>query len=130
MDWRGEIVELHELFQAWFLAEVDSIERFENVLEPDFSMIDPTGDVSDRDQVIGLVRSGHGHTRSLEIETSDHTLLSERPGLVVVRYVETHRLASRANRRITTAVFTDRPELPRGVGWLHVHETWLDRGDD
>lgn len=130
MDWRREIIELHEFFQAYFLAEVDSIDRFESVLEPDFTMIDPSGATADRDQVIDAVRAGHGHTRSLVIETSDHTLLAERPGLVVARYVETHHLSSRSNHRITTVVFADRPGLPCGVGWLHAHETWLDRGTD
>lgn len=128
MDWEREIVELHEFFEAYFLAEVHSTDRFESVLEPDFTMIGPTGDVSDRGQVIDAVRAGHGHTSSLSIAISDAELLAERPGLVVARYVETHHLADRSNHRITTVAFTARDDMPNGVAWLHAHETWLDRG--
>jgi len=130
MDWKREIVELHDFFQAYFLAETDSTGRFEAVLEADFTMIGPDGGVSDRGQVIDAVRAGHGHTASLAIVTSDHRLLAERPGLIVARYIETHHLSSRSNHRITTVVFTARPELPNGVAWLHAHETWLDRGTE
>ena len=125
-----EIVELHVFFQGYFLAQIDSIDRFESVLEPEFTMIGPAGDVAEREQVLAAVRDGHGHTRALTIEISDVALLAERPGIAVARYVETHQLASRSNHRVTTAVFTDRPDLPNGVAWLHAHETWLDRGID
>ena len=130
MEWEREIIELHDFFQAYFLAKIDSIDRFVATLEPDFTMIGPDGHLSDRSQVVEAVRAGHGHTDSLEILTSDHTLLAARAGLIVARYVETHHLAARSNRRITTVVFAERTDRPNGVGWLHAHETWLDRGVD
>ncbi len=98
------------------------------MLEPEFTLIGPDGNISDRNQVLAAVETGHGRSGPLEIVTSDHTVLADRPGVLVARYVETHHLASRTDRRITTVVFTDRMDLPNGVGWLHAHETWIDRG--
>ncbi len=130
MDWKREIVELHEFFEAYFLGRIDSMDRFEATLDPDFTMIGPTGEFSTRDEVIDAVRAGHAHTDSLSISIVDAELLSHRNDILVARYVETHELSDRSNHRITTVVFAEDPEAPRGVRWLHAHETWLDRGLD
>jgi hypothetical protein len=127
MDWVSEIVQLHAFFQGYFLGELDEIERFESVLHDDFSMIDPSGSYSTRSEILARVRAGHAHTKSLEIVTSDHALVSRMSDVVVARYVETHHLHERSNHRITSVVFVADHHATNGVSWLHAHETWLDR---
>lgn len=125
MDWRTEIVELHDFFERYFLGDEGSIERFESVLDPGFTMIGPHGGHSNRTEVLEEVRQGHGHSESLVIVTSDHRLLTESDTTIVAEYIETHELADRSNRRWSTVVFVADPTTPNGVAWVRVHETWI-----
>ena len=128
--WRNEIIELHAFFEAYFLGVIDSLERFERVLSPQFTMVGPHGNSHDRSSVIEAVRAGHGHSDSLVISTTDHRLLARRNGTLVAEYVEHHQLAETSNHRITTAVFEAEPAAPNGVVWLRVHETWAPTNED
>ncbi len=128
MDWRAEIIELHEFFQAYFLGQTDSLERAENALHDDFTFVGPHGDEVDRQTTIDRLAAGHAHTTDLTITTEEHALLQTSGELVVARYVEGHQWPDgRANRRLSTVVFLVDPTGPNGLRWLRVHETWIDR---
>ncbi|NNC78765.1 MAG: DUF4440 domain-containing protein [Acidimicrobiales bacterium] len=128
--WKAEIIELHELFEAYFLGTEDSLERMEAVIADDFTFIGPDGSATDRNGTLAAVTAGHGHTESLVIRTVDHQLLVETPEVVVAEYIEVHELSDRTNRRLSTVVFSRDPEAPNGLVWRRVHETWIDRGID
>lgn len=126
MDWRTEIVELHDFFQAYFLGQEDSLDRVEAALHGEFSIVGPDGAMSDRAATLEMLRGGHAHTEALTITTLDHRLLHTTPELVLASYVEHHQLTSTTNDRLSTVAFLVDPAGPNGVRWLRVHETWLD----
>lgn len=130
MQWKDEIVELHDFFQRWFLGDEQSMERVEMVLAPQFTMVGPHGAGQNRAEVLEAIRRAHAHTRSLTIETSDHRLLTEHGPILVAEYTETHRLAERSNERLTTVVFVADDTTPHGVAWLRAHETFILQRDD
>lgn len=127
MDWRTEIIELHDFFQAYFLGQEDSLDRVEAALHAGFSIVGPNGGVSDRATTLEMLRGGHGHTESLVIRTLDHALLHQTDDVLVASYIERHELSTDTNDRLSTVVFGIDPTGPNGVRWLRVHETWLDR---
>ena len=128
-DWQREVDELHEFFEALFLAEVDSLERAEVALGADFTMIGPDGTVSGRNQVLAQLQAGRGHSSQLRIETEGHRTIVETDTVVVGEYIEVHHFADGGNRRRTTAVFDIDPNGPNGVRWRHAHETFLPTAD-
>lgn len=127
-SWKAEIVELHELFEAYFLGTTDSLDRMEAVLADDFTFAGPDANSTDRDGTIAAVKAGHAHTESLMIRTVEHRLLFEDGDIVAAEYVEEHELASRTNRRLSTVVFSRDDAAPNGLLWRRTHETWIDRG--
>ena len=130
MNWRDEIIELHDYFQQLYLAEATSLDRAEAALHPDFTFVGPDGSEADRSQTLAMLEAGIGHSQSVVITTSDHTLLAETDELVVASYREHHQLSERSNERLTTVVFVVDPSGPNGVRWLRVHECWLTESDD
>ena len=127
-NWQREIVELHEVFEAYFLGEHADVTRIEAALDADFTFVGPDANSTDRAGTLAAIVAGHNHTDSLEIRTLDHTLVLESGDVVCAEYVEEHHLADRINRRLTTAIFSTSPDAPNGLVWRRVHETWIDQG--
>ena len=123
--WRREIEELHDVFQRYFLGTIDSLDRVEVALAPEFSIVGPTGVESSRRETMRALLAGHGHTAELVITITDPELLAETSDTIVARYVENHLLARRSNHRVTTVVFAKDAKAPNGVRWLRAHETWI-----
>jgi len=128
MDWRAEIIELHDFFHAYFLGQDESLDRVDAALHAGFTIVGPNGAVSDRATTLEMLRQGHAHTQSLVITTLDHTLLHQTDEVLVASYVERHELSAATNDRLSTVVFAVDPAGPNGARWLRVHETWLDQG--
>ncbi|MEM1334681.1 MAG: DUF4440 domain-containing protein [Actinomycetota bacterium] len=141
MDWRAEIVELHEFFERWFRHGVGDTGRFESTMDPAFTIIPPQGSVLLRSEIVEAVRSGAGRSPDLRIETTDHALVSDDGSTLVARYVEHHHLERPPKRgpndaerqeqqhdgstaRWSTVVFRHDATCPNGLRWLTVHETW------
>lgn len=125
MDWRAEVVELHDLFDAWFRDGVGSLDRFEATMDPSFTIISPSGRLATAAEIVEAVRAGRGRAPDQQISTGDHELLLATDDVVVARYVEQQRTATVSSRRWSTVVFRRDRTMPNGVRWLTVHETWL-----
>ena len=65
MRWQNEIEELHDVFEAYFLGTIDTLERVEQVLADDFTIVGPDGIESSRAMTMQALRAAHGHTSSL-----------------------------------------------------------------
>lgn len=123
--WQAEIEELHQVFEAYFLGTIDTLDRVEQALAPDFTIVGPHGVEATRVETLEALRAGHAHTKSLAITVTDAALLFETPDVLIARYVENHQLAERTNHRLSTVVFTPDDAAPLGLSWRRVHETWL-----
>lgn len=127
-NWQSEIIQLHEVFEAYFLGTTDDLTRVEAALAADFTFVATDADTTDRDGTLAAITGAHAHTDSLTIRTVDHKLVLGADGILVAEYVEEHVLTDRTNSRRATVVFSTDPDGPNGLRWRRVHETWIDRG--
>jgi hypothetical protein len=132
---RREVVELHEVFEAWLggalPASDDLFERVEASLAPSFTMVPPNGGALSRAGVIAAIRTGYG-AKSLEgafrIAIADFEILHVAPPLIAVRYVEIQHQGATTSRRRSTALLQAAARSPSGMEWLALHETWMKPG--
>lgn len=127
--WHIEVVELYEFLEGYFLGkiDIDDVSRLESALDPDFSIINPEGEVSSREDTISTVRKAHGYVPRLKITITEPTLLTKTSEVVVARYVENHKRIDGASHRWSTVVFIQDDRALNGLRWRTLQETWLDR---
>lgn len=128
---RREIEELHVFFQGWFEATVPDDEvtfaRVAEALAEDFELISPDGRCRDRDSVLAWIRDGYGvHAGDgkefrIEIRDVNHRFIVDDGALLT--YEEWQTSDGSENRRLSSAWFRRADEAPRGVRWVHLHET-------
>lgn len=128
--WQLEIIELHEVFEMYFLGNSTDLSRVEAALADDFTFVGADANTTDRAGTIAAITAGHAHTESLIIRTLDHKLVMETDEVLVAEYIEEHVLADRSNTRRSTVIFSTDSDAPNGLLWRRVHETWIDRGLD
>ncbi len=124
-----EIIELHEFFQAWFVGTAEQSDevfaRASSALGSEFELVAPDGAVVDRRRILSSIQRGFGRRPNFEIGIEAFEARVVASGLSLVTYHELQRQDEVSTRRISTALFRDKPGAPNGVEWLHVHETWL-----
>jgi len=129
----AEVVDLHRFFVDWFVAaRADTVDftHFERVMGEGFSMIAPSGNILDRDAVIGHVRDSRATCdEGFAISIEDIRTGWQDADTIVVFYVETQLRGGKHSRRQSSAVFTTSSSAPNGVEWRHLHETWLQVPD-
>lgn len=130
---RREVEELHAFFQVWFEATVPdddaTFARVAEALAEDFELITPDGRRRDRDTILASIRDGYGdhagEGKEFRIEIHDvrGRLLVDDGALLT--YEEWQVSDGSENRRLSSAWFRRVEEAPRGVRWIHLHETAL-----
>lgn len=125
-----EVLELHRFFERWYLGECDphgeEFSRLSDVLTEDFRMVNPDGALVARSDLLAGIRGSFGSKREgfhIAIENVYYRLLGR--GLAAVTYEEWHEEGRRRRGRLSTAIFREHGDVPNGVEWIHVHETWL-----
>jgi len=128
---RREVVDLHRFFQDWFNAEKPNnsagFNRIDLVLSADFEIIGPDGVLADRDAVLKAVHSGHGRNpdQDFHIEIRKVRSRTVGEGMVLVTYEEHQDTGAETRAWLSSALFRSREEMPNGVEWVHVQETYL-----
>jgi len=119
-----EIVRLHDFFQDWFNGHGDrSVDEFTDALDDAFFIVSPTGTVSDKTQIVGMVAS-HTGTGPMEICIENVELKrSGEGGLLIATYEEHQKRTGGTSALISTAGFRTDESTPGGYRWLFVHET-------
>ena len=122
-----EVIELHELFEAWFNGRIPqtSFERLENALHPTFAIVLPDGQLRERSDLLAMLQAGYQGQPGMRVwvENPQFRPVDEGVGLVV--YEEWQVVNEETTKRISTAVLQHHPSAPNQVTWLHVHETWF-----
>lgn len=123
-EFAAEVADLHEFSQDWFTGSNGrSIEEFPDRLDLSFAIVAPTGDVSDRDTIVDLVRSA-ARSSQMRISTRDARLSYADP-VMLGTYTERHESPDSVSERLATAAMVRDDSAPTGFRWLLVHETWL-----
>lgn len=129
-DWRDEIEELHDFFQGWLGGELPDDEatfaRMDEAMAEDFTFVTTAGDLLDRAAVVGGVRSAHGARPGLRIDIRRPRLLQARDDRWLAVYQEWQRVDGDADGRTSTVLFRRDAAAPRGLAWVHVHESPIE----
>lgn len=129
MNWQKEIIDLHHFFQDWFngaLPKTDaSFDRFRSVLHPQFHIIAPSGGLTAKPSLLDGLFAAHGQNKQIQIWVENLNLQWESDTMLLATYEEHQATGEKQTARISTVAFVPTPNLPNGVQWLHVHETWL-----
>lgn len=126
-----EIEALHALFVAWFTGSAEPIDEdfraIEDALDTPFVLISPSGRLQKRDALLQSLRKAHGCFQGSDftIWIKDVRLQHLRGGTILATYEEWQRHKGKERGRLSSALFVQEEETPRGLRWLHVHETWL-----
>ncbi|MFW5938097.1 MAG: DUF4440 domain-containing protein [Halanaeroarchaeum sp.] len=127
---RREIEALHAFFVDWYAGTIDR-ERFgrlEGALAPEFEMVSPTGDRSDRAAVLEWIHESHGREDPgrFDIEIRNVELVRALDDHALVRYEEWQREDGDENGRISTVLLRESDSAPEGVEWIDLQETALE----
>lgn len=121
----NEIEGLHNFFQQFFTGEIqqDTISRFSLVLEDNFSLITPGGQLITRENILAMVKQSYDSRKNMRIWTNDIVTRSLSNNLYVTTYQELQEIEDGTKTvRLSTAIF--RIDEAK-VTWIHVHETWV-----
>jgi len=124
---RDEIVELHAFFEGWFRGDLDAdaFSRLEEALAEGFVMIGPDGEGRRRGPLLEGIRAGREAHPGIEIEIRNPRTVFEGGEHALLTYEEWQEGEDGPTGRISTALFRRDEGAPRGVVWVHLHETWL-----
>lgn len=128
---RAEIEELHAFFTGWFEGtlrdDAATFARVADALADDFELISPDGRRRGREAILASIRAGHGDHGEFAIEIRDVRPRWTSGGLALLTYEEWQTADGRQNGRTSSAWFREASGAPRGVRWVHLHETALPR---
>lgn len=127
---QAEVESLYGLFEEWFNGSrpeaEESLQPVEAALDEDFAITSPRAEVQDRGHVLGHIRANHGAVPGIRIWTHGHTLRHAAGDTAFVSYTEWQQRPGRPPRgRLCSALLVRDSRAPRGLRWIHVHETWL-----
>lgn len=120
-----EITDLHVDFEQWMCGRLETLDRVEAALAPDFLFVGTTASVLPRSGVLEFLRAGRGQTQ-IAMRIEDVELHWQRGDLSYATYVEVQEVAGAVTRRRSSAVLEQHSAGPIGLRWLSVHETWID----
>ncbi len=127
-----EIIELHQFFEDWFkgtLAQTEAnFDRFAHVMGEGFVIISPDGRVTEREPLLTGLWQSHGIWQEKgdgRIWIQNIHLRQQTQNLALATYEEWQAVSGEQTARLSSVLFARQPDLPNGVAWLHVHETWL-----
>lgn len=124
-----EVIELHAFFQAWLAGEAPESDaafaRFTSATAPEFTLISPDGKVAGFTDTARWIRNAYGTRPGVRLWTDDHVVRYVDEHVVLITYREHQTRDGATTMRISSALFRRADAAPRGVLWLHVHETWV-----
>ena len=128
----SEVSRLHTVIEGWTtgrLPETDeAFAGFADALDPQFVLINPEGSIERRDHVVTRFRQRHGArgAHAFRITIAEARLRFVLADHALVNYEEHwHRGDDPAGTILASAWLRHTKRAPGGVGWLHLHETWL-----
>ncbi|HEX5690271.1 MAG TPA: hypothetical protein VFX76_09730, partial [Roseiflexaceae bacterium] len=90
--WHAEIVELHAFFQEWLdgsLPESDpAFARLPNSLDPDFTLISPSGEAGTREELLRQLRAAHASRPNWRMWIERAQLRADSGDVLVASYEE------------------------------------------
>lgn len=125
---QAEVVNRHHFFVEWFTGRASEaeLEASLRAFAPDMVMIEPDANTIGRDEVVAMVTSARGK-RPADFEIRVELISARHLGsdIVAVVYDEHQVIDGEKSARRSSAVFSADPDVPEGVVWRHLQETWI-----
>ena len=99
-----EITELHDDFEQWMRGNLESLDRVDAALAPDFLFVGTTASVIPRAGVLQFLRAGRGQTQ-ITMRIDDVELHWQRDALSCATYIEVQEVDGVVTRRRSSAEF-------------------------
>jgi len=132
-----EVVQLHQFFEDWFNGVLpptdEAFDRFSSVMGESFVIISPSGELTEREELLERLQSAHGIWRGMSrpgrIWIENLQVRHQVGDQALVLYEEWQEIEGESRGRLSTALFRRREGTPNSVEWVHVHEVWLPNQD-
>ena len=128
---QNEIVELHHFFENWYTGTLantpQNLERFTTVLNPEFTIIMPGGQLIRYPALVEMIKSNYGTRADFRIDIKNIQVLFQYQEIITATYEEWQHDGQHTTMRISTVIFQQKDNLPNQLAWQHVHETWLNK---
>jgi hypothetical protein len=126
----AEIVQLHQFFQDWYNGAIpnsdDVFNRLENALAEGFRIITPQAQIIRRDSILDAIKKNHNTRLAMRIWIEGVQIQSWFEEHVLATYQEWQQRDAQTTVRLSSVILRSNPELPNGLQWIYVHETWLN----
>lgn len=124
-DCEREIRTLHDCFVDFYTGQREDIDRVEHALGPEFRLVHPSGEVSDRETVLDGIRAQANSydLGEFDIEIRNVDAIEVRDERALVSYEEWQTTPEEQTGRLSTAYFA--PSEAVAAEWRYLQETWL-----
>ena len=127
---RNEIDVLHQCFEDWFNGRssktAEAFSPMDTALGEAFVIVMPHGAKVERAPLLKVLYEAHTGRPGIRIWIENVRVLAEGGSLVVAEYEEWQEEGGETTSRHSTVVFRRNAEMPNGLEWLRVHETWFE----
>jgi len=128
---KKEIIELHQFFEDWAKGDIqqNELDRLHSVLAPEFTIVTPEAKMIRKNQLLEMIESGYSkfdtqaNQYSIWIEEVSSRKVTSNTFLST--YKEWQIIDGTEQARLSTVLFQKKDNLPNGLLWQHVHETWI-----
>lgn len=125
----AEVRRLHDVIEAWFLAETDDLAPFSDALADEFHIVSPSGVTRSKTDIVASMADARGRyadaTPPFEVRIENATVRVEAGASWLVTYEEHQRVDGDWEVRTSSVLLRERADAPAGIEWVHLHETWL-----
>ena len=122
---RREVIDLHNILQAWLGGESRiALEEILSHFQMDFVMISPAGRTIALDAFSHNLPGMYGSRPELKMEICDLKTVYLSTSTVMINYRERQNWRGNSNERISTALLVRGEGDPR-LQWRFLQETWV-----
>jgi hypothetical protein len=124
-DISREILEIHELFQAWYqgvLPEGDLSSKIGVRLAEDFCMTFPDGSVHTKADLLAMMQADWGNDSKYRIVISDIVMLDAKDSLCWVTYTESQYWYGAEEANLVIHAVSSLRRSPEGWLWVSIYE--------
>lgn len=127
-----EITELHQFFQDWFNGALnntaEAFARFTEVMSEGFGIISPAGRLTELDELTANLKQMYSAHSNIRIWIENVQLRRQDGRIIIATYEEWQQINNDTpHGRLSTVIFRENINMPNGLEWSHVHETWIQR---
>lgn len=128
---KKEIIELHTFFEDWAKGKIQQkkLRRLRSVLAPEFIIITPEAQKIRKVQLLEMIESGYS---KFDTQSDQYNIWIEEvnsrqvtSNTFLSTYKEWQNINGTEQARLSTVLFQQKDDLPNGLLWQHVHETWF-----